>query len=73
MEESSFGRLVGVLVSPAKTFKAIGEKPTWVLALLVLSFVNLWCAYHYFTAARTLGADLSAQDPDAPEHARATA
>lgn len=36
MEESSFGRLVGVLVSPAKTFKSIAEKPSWVLALLVL-------------------------------------
>lgn len=36
MEQSSFGRLVGVLVAPAKTFKSISEKPTWVVALLVL-------------------------------------
>ena len=28
------------------------------MALLVLSFLNLWCAYHYFTAARTLRADI---------------
>ena len=28
------------------------------MALIVLSFLNLWCAYHYFVAARTLGGDL---------------
>jgi predicted MFS family arabinose efflux permease len=27
------------------------------MALLALSLVNLWCAYHYFLAARTLSAD----------------
>lgn len=31
------------------------------MALLVLSFLNLWCAYHYYTAGRTLQADLAAQ------------
>jgi MFS family permease len=31
------------------------------IALIVLSFLNLWCAYHYFTAGRTLEADLSKQ------------
>ncbi len=31
------------------------------MSLLVLSFLNLWCAYHYFVAARTLRADLDAQ------------
>lgn len=41
MEQSSFGRLVGVLVSPAKTFKAIAEKPTWAVALLVLVGLGL--------------------------------
>ena len=29
------------------------------MALLVLSFLNLWCAYHYLTAARTLRADIN--------------
>jgi len=29
------------------------------MSLLVLSFLNLWCAYHYFTAGRTLEADLA--------------
>lgn len=36
MHDSSFGRLVGVLVSPGKTFKSIAERPTWVVPLLVL-------------------------------------
>jgi hypothetical protein len=31
------------------------------MALLVLSFLNLWCAYHYFTAGRTLQSDLEQQ------------
>jgi len=29
------------------------------MALLLLSLLNLWCALHYFLAARTLGADLN--------------
>ncbi len=36
MENSSFGRLIGVLVAPGKTFRAIAERPTWAVALLVL-------------------------------------
>jgi hypothetical protein len=34
MEDSSFGRLVGVLVSPVKTFRSIAERPTWAVVLL---------------------------------------
>jgi MFS family permease len=33
------------------------------MALITLSFLNLWCAYHYFTAGRTLEADMAAQSP----------
>ena len=29
------------------------------MALIVLSFLNLWCAYHYFTAGRTLSEDMA--------------
>jgi hypothetical protein len=36
MEDSSFGRLLGALVSPGKTFKSLAERPTWGAALLVL-------------------------------------
>jgi hypothetical protein len=37
MENSSFGRLIGVLVAPEKTFRSIAERPTWVVALVVLT------------------------------------
>lgn len=36
MEQSSFGRILSVLTSPTQTFEAIRERPTWVVALLVL-------------------------------------
>ncbi|HXO20293.1 MAG TPA: YIP1 family protein [Thermoanaerobaculia bacterium] len=39
MEENSLGRLAGALISPVKTFRSIGERPTWVVALLVLALV----------------------------------
>jgi hypothetical protein len=41
MEDSSLGRLVGVLVSPEKTFRSIAERPTWVLALVVLVLLGV--------------------------------
>lgn len=40
LEDSSFGRLVGVLVSPVKTFRSIAERPTWGVALVVLLIVS---------------------------------
>jgi hypothetical protein len=36
LEDSSFGRLIGVLASPARTFRSIAERPTWGVALVVL-------------------------------------
>lgn len=39
MENSSFGRLLGVLVAPGKTFRSIAERPTWLVPLLVLLLV----------------------------------
>src|SRR5215207_3451244 len=36
MEDSSFGRLFGVLFSPGKTFRSIAERPTWLVPLIVL-------------------------------------
>jgi hypothetical protein len=36
MEDSSFGRLFGVLVSPVQTFRSIAERPTWLVAFLLL-------------------------------------
>ena len=36
LEDSSFGRLLGALVSPGKTFRSIAERPTWAVALVTL-------------------------------------
>ena len=36
MEDSSAGRLLGVFISPGKTFQSIAARPTWIVALLVL-------------------------------------
>ncbi|MGH9379130.1 MAG: YIP1 family protein [Thermoanaerobaculia bacterium] len=41
MESSAWGRLVGVLISPVKTFESIAAKPTWLVALLVLLAVQI--------------------------------
>ena len=41
METSALGRLVSVLVAPAKTFQAIKEKPTWLLAVVALIIVGV--------------------------------
>ncbi|MEO8505248.1 MAG: YIP1 family protein [Acidobacteriota bacterium] len=41
MEESAFGRLIGAIVSPVKTFASIALRPTWLapMAALVLAAV----------------------------------
>lgn len=36
MENSSFGRLIGVIIAPGKTFRSICERPTWLVAFLVV-------------------------------------
>jgi hypothetical protein len=41
LEDSSFGRLIGVLVSPGKTFRSIAERPTWLVPFLVLAALSL--------------------------------
>lgn len=40
MEQNSFGRLLSVLVSPAKTFQAIAARPSWVAAMIVLVLIG---------------------------------
>ena len=40
MEQSSFGRLLSVLVSPTKTFQALAARPTWVAAMVVLVLIG---------------------------------
>ncbi|HEV8631496.1 MAG TPA: YIP1 family protein, partial [Thermoanaerobaculia bacterium] len=39
MESSSFERLFGVLASPVNTFRSIAERPTWLIAFLVVSLL----------------------------------
>lgn len=50
MEDSSFGRLIGVLVSPGKTFRSIAERPAWLVPFLVLLVLSL--AVGWLTQAR---------------------
>lgn len=48
MENSEFGRLIAVLVSPRKTFEAIAARPTWIAAMVVaalLGGVAVWVAF----------------------------
>jgi hypothetical protein len=45
MEDSSFGRLLGALVSPVKTFQSIAQRPTWGAAFLVLLLASGAVAY----------------------------
>ena len=40
MKDSSWGRLVGVLVAPGETFRSIAERPTWLPPLLVLTLLG---------------------------------
>ncbi|MFL6231792.1 MAG: YIP1 family protein [Thermoanaerobaculia bacterium] len=41
LEDSSAGRLIGVLVSPARTFQSIAARPTWGVALVVLALLGV--------------------------------
>jgi hypothetical protein len=40
MKDSSLGRLLGVLLSPAETFRSIEARPTWVAPLLLLMILG---------------------------------
>jgi len=45
MGDSSFGRVIGVLTAPEKTFRAIKERPSWIVALLTLIIVGVGTYY----------------------------
>lgn len=51
MEQSAFGRILSVLVSPTKTFEAIARRPTWVVIMVVM--VLAIGVHEYFKAQRT--------------------
>jgi Yip1 domain len=44
MHESRFGRVIGVLVSPDKTFRSIAERPTWAVPLVLLVLLSIGVA-----------------------------
>lgn len=48
-------QLVGIM---SDWFAPEYGKESLRMALFILSFLNIWCGYHYFTAARTLHADM---------------
>ena len=41
MKDSSWGRLIGVLVAPGETFRSIAERPTWLPPLLILMLLGV--------------------------------
>lgn len=41
MHDSSFGRLLGALVAPGRTFESIREKPSWVVAWILLVVLGM--------------------------------
>lgn len=45
MKDSSWGRLVGVLVAPGETFRSIAERPTWLPPLLLLALLGAAVAF----------------------------
>ncbi|MEM9623779.1 MAG: MFS transporter [Pseudomonadota bacterium] len=49
-------QLVGIM---SDYFAPEYGKESLRMALFILTFLNLWCAYHYFTAAKTLQADVA--------------
>jgi len=70
LEDSSLGRLIGVLVSPVKTFRSIAGRPTWGAALLVLLVAS--GAVAYVVGMRTdyrdvITQSLKAKGRDVPE------
>jgi len=40
MNDSSWGRVLGVLMSPVEAFRSIAARPTWVAPLLVLAILS---------------------------------
>jgi len=55
-------QLVGIL---SDLFAPAYGQESLRMALLVLAFVNLWCAYHYYRAGQTLREDQTAVDAGA--------
>jgi hypothetical protein len=48
MGDSDFGRVIGALVAPGKTFRSIAERPTWGVAFAVLMVVTVVATLIFF-------------------------
>jgi hypothetical protein len=69
MENSSFGRLLGVLFSPVKTFRSIAERPTWAVPLVVFVLaiaLMTFCMFQKVDFAEAMRAQMAAQGQEAP-------
>lgn len=67
MHDSAWGRLIGVLVSPVRTFESLARRPTWLPALIVLwvlgsgSFILAWQRVDVGEVREATRAQISAQ------------
>lgn len=64
MENSSFGRLVGVLAAPRRTFAAIAQRPTVLVAMVVLLAIGtaaVFAAYSRIDIAEATRSQLEAR------------
>ncbi len=71
MKDTSFSRIVAVLTSPARTYRSIAERPTWlvpILVLMVLAVVTTYIAAPKIDWQETLATKLERADREvAPE------
>jgi hypothetical protein len=70
MHDSSFGRLIGVVVAPSKTFASIREKPTWAVPMVLLILISAVFAGVLFQKAdmeQIIAEQMAAQGRNAPQ------
>lgn len=76
MENSSFGRIFGVLVSPVKTFRSIAERPTWAVPLVVLVLAigaMTFCMFQKVDFDEAVRQQMAAQGQEMPPNAEGMA
>ena len=72
MHESGFGRVIGALISPEKTFRSIAERPTWVVPLVVFVLVMALVTaltFQKIDFAEVVQQQMAAQGREAPPEA----
>jgi hypothetical protein len=69
MHDSAFGRLIGALVAPGRTFRSIAERPTWGVAfatLLVLTIATTLLFFQKVDFAEMMRQQMEAQGREVP-------